>query len=651
MRASTPRPIAPQLAVPRRDSHEYLETIRKKTRKPIRITSAASYNREEPAVLNTPSGRRVSWASRAINCCALTTRKKSPPVSVRVPTPLSDECTPTRCKQRTRDDRRAPCEERREPSIFTFDPCAIAAFARETAEREAHGAVTRDCASSRLHASRESIGGASSEENSNAHAAHDSHAPREHINASSQRDSNYFSRLNFEDSSLRIRRCARRLTRATSPSPPLSKPPPIANPTSSHSIERLSNTAPNSRPIPFAAVSANAITPPMNSRDAIDVFSDAALGFVEFREACETLRSYEEMDVFIRGLDAQFRSDIERIGCHSTRDLLRARFARLLETHRALYEYAIIDCRESEPASTISSTGRREETTLCRLHVRSSFAAHAIAEMVRREFAARPEQEAPLILIVGHEPRPHVEAAPQQPTSSRSRRARTRPLPSRRRQTSARQTRTLAKKPPASHRPTLAPRRRARLTCRSHRPHLRRRHVVAAAVVCLTEDSRGSRERRDRARHQQRREARRREGAGRPFATPIRAALAARPRGPIIERRTYRTTASARCTAARSTATDRNAAVRSTATDRCAAVGPTTSDRRTAIYATAPARCASLRPPATDRHDPLRAIAAVRRARTLHTAAGHPICARAHRTRHRLEVRATRAQAAPVVAA
>ena len=179
VRASTPRPISPQLAVPRRDSHEYLETIRKKTRKPIRITSAASYNREEPAVLNTPSGRRVSWASRAINCCALSARKKSPPVSIRVPTPLSDECTPTRCKQRTRDDRRAPCEERREPSIFTFDPCAIAAFARETAEREAHNAVTRDCASSRLHASRESIGGAFSEENSNVHAAHDSHAPRD----------------------------------------------------------------------------------------------------------------------------------------------------------------------------------------------------------------------------------------------------------------------------------------------------------------------------------------------------------------------------------------------------------------------------------------------------------------------------------------
>ena len=147
------------------------------------------------------------------------------------------------------------------------------------------------------------------------------------------------------------------------------------------------------------------------------MFSNAALGFVEFRVACEVLRSFEETDVFIRGLDHRFRRDIERIGCESTRDLLRVRFSRLPETLRALYEYSVIDCRETEPAMSLSSTGQREESTICRLHVRSCYAALAIAEMVRREFAARPEQEAPQVLIVAHEPRPHAESTPHPPTS------------------------------------------------------------------------------------------------------------------------------------------------------------------------------------------------------------------------------------------
>ena len=124
---------------------------------------------------------------REINCCAMTTRKAAPPVSTRVCRPQSEENAVTRSKQSAHetaafarddiawaDDRRELCEERR---IFTFEPCAIAAFARETAERESHGAMTRDCASQRVHTSqRESIGRAHfAETTAIARTAHDSY--------------------------------------------------------------------------------------------------------------------------------------------------------------------------------------------------------------------------------------------------------------------------------------------------------------------------------------------------------------------------------------------------------------------------------------------------------------------------------------------
>ena len=381
-----------------------------------------------PQYSNTSSGRRVSWASRAINCCAMSTRKKSPPVSSECPRPQSEECMSSRVTAPQSDecepiadslhDRREPCDDRREPSKFTFDPCAIAAFARETAARESHRIVTRDCASHRLHASRESIGSAHNDDTANARAAHDSHDSRRHIITSSQRDSNYSSRLNFESSALRNRRLTRLLPRTPSTSPSSTYPPPIAICISSRPAEPTPRAAPTSHSISFVAVSANSITPPMDPRDATEVFSTAALGFVDFRAACEVLRSCESMDVFIRGLDAQFRRDIARSGYNSIRELLRARFARLPETLRALYEYAIVDCREAAPAMTVSSSGRREESTLCHLHVRSCSAALAMAEMIRREFATRPEHEAPQILIVAHEPSPHAETTAQPPTSA-----------------------------------------------------------------------------------------------------------------------------------------------------------------------------------------------------------------------------------------
>ena len=320
-------------------------------------------------------------------------RKATPPVSTRAPAPQAEECMSARCKQLACDDRCVTCDDRRETSKFTYDACAIAAFARETAERKSH-----DYASQRLHTSRhETIVGTHNDDAANARAAHDSHDSRRDIIADSQRCSNYSYRLNFESSALRRRRLARLL--------PL----------------------PTSQSIFFAAVSANSFTPSMDPRDATEVFSTAALGFIDFRAACEVLRSCEAMDVLIRGLDAQFRRDIARSGCNSIRELLRTRFARLPETLRALYEYAIVDCREAAPAMTVSSSGRREESTLCRLHVRSCYAALTMAEMVRREFATRPEHEAPQILIVAHESSQHAETAAQPLPSADASEPRARP--------------------------------------------------------------------------------------------------------------------------------------------------------------------------------------------------------------------------------
>ena len=97
-----------------------------------------------------------------------------------------------------------------------------------------------------------------------------------------------------------------------------------------------------------------------------------------------------------------------------------------------------------------------------------------MAELIRREFAARPEHEKPQILIVAHDLSWPAETAPQSLTSRAHRStapAAQPPSPPRRHpRTPARQVRLCSKKPLASHRPTRAPRRRARRTRRSSRP-------------------------------------------------------------------------------------------------------------------------------------------------------------------------------------
>ena len=356
VRASTPRPNSPQTAAPRRDSNAHLDAVRKKPRTVIRITSAASKAHARPAVPGIASDQRVTWAPRQVNCCAMTSRKASPPVSLCTPPPQREECT-----ARTRD-KQVAADDRRDPSVFTFEPRAIAAFARETAARESHDTVTRDCASQRVHASRESIGGAHSADTATARAAHDSYELAEAYNRVTRiADSNYSFRLNIANSSLRNRRLARLLPRSSAPLRVFE----LAADCASHLeySDRLDLSRQPRRHARFRSPQSprTQYTPPMDPRDAAEIFSTAAFGFVDFRAACEVLRSCDAVDLVIRGLDAQFRRDIARRGCNSIRDFLRAHFAKLPETLRALYEYAIVECREAAPALTLSSSGRRED--------------------------------------------------------------------------------------------------------------------------------------------------------------------------------------------------------------------------------------------------------------------------------------------------
>ena len=209
---------------------------------------------------------------------------------------------------------------------------------------------TRDCASQRVHTSqRESIGRAPFADTTDALAAHDSYAPQEHIITRSHRDSNYSLRLTIADSALRLRRLTRTSLRST------------AHLDSSTATISITREAPPSHSIPIAAVSANTVSPPMDPCDAASIFGSAAFGFCDFRAACEVLRSCDETELTIRGIDAQFRREIAATGSNSIRDLLRAHFARLPEMLRALSEFSIIECREDVPALTLTSSGRRED--------------------------------------------------------------------------------------------------------------------------------------------------------------------------------------------------------------------------------------------------------------------------------------------------
>ena len=289
------------------------------------------------------------------------------------------------------------------PVYFHSSSCAIAAFAREVAERESRDTVARNCATQRLHAcQRESIGRALYDDTATAHAAHDSHDSRMHINRVLAPQFELFVLINIANSELRNRRLSRFYSRLSATSPSSSSPPSIPNPIAITAPDSIPRTPPISRSIPIAAVSANSISPPMDPRDAAEIFSNAAFGFADFRVACEMLRDCDEVDLVIRGLDAQFRRDIASTGSNSIRDFLRAHFAKLPEILRALYEYAIVECREAAPALSLSSTGQREEIALCCLHIRSCCAALAVAELFRREFSARPEHEKPQILVVAH---------------------------------------------------------------------------------------------------------------------------------------------------------------------------------------------------------------------------------------------------------
>ena len=376
--------------------------IRKKPRTAIRITSAASRDHASPAFLESASCLRVSWASRTVNCCAMFSRNATPPVCIRAPAAQREENESTRGERFAHEERCETRSDRRDACVFSFEPRAIAAFARETAERESRDTVARDCVSHRMRTSRESIGHALYADTATAHDAHDSHDSRKHKTACTHRNSNYSLRLSLANSELRNRRLSRVHSRSSATSPSSSSPPSIPIPISSTLTDSIPRTPPISRSIPIAAVSANSISPPMDPRDAAEIFSSAVFGLPDFRAACETLRNCAEVDLVIRGLDAQFTRDIANTGANSMRDFLRSRFAKLPETLRALYEYAIVGYRDAAPALSISSSGHREEVALGCLHVRSCCAALSIVELFRSEFAARPEHEKPQILVVPH---------------------------------------------------------------------------------------------------------------------------------------------------------------------------------------------------------------------------------------------------------
>ena len=399
--ASTPKSSEPQLATRRRDSQSHLEPIRKKSRAAVQITSAAS---RDHAI--SVASKRGAWAPQAVNCCALSTRVVTPPVCKRAPAAHSESHDVTQDKQVARGDHDLTVE----PCVFTFETSAIKAFAHEC---ESRAAVRHDYAISRVHAGPVSIGHALYADSEIARAARDPCDSRRHKTECKLREPNYSFRLNIDSSALRNRRLSRVYSRTSTSSPPTSSLFSVSDFISSIPHVSIPRSPPKLHSSTITTGSANTKPPPMDQHDAAAIFSNAAFGFADFRVACEMLRDCAEVDLVIRGLDAQFGRDIATTGSNSIRDFLRSHFAKLPEIVRALYEYAIIECREATPAVSISVTGQREETSVCSLHIRSCYAALVVVELIRREFAARRDLERLQLLIVAHTSKAPSESAPQ----------------------------------------------------------------------------------------------------------------------------------------------------------------------------------------------------------------------------------------------
>jgi hypothetical protein len=416
----TPRSQAPHFEASRRDSNCVLDAVRKKPSAVMRITSAASKLHARPIVSRIANEQRGTQTQRVVNCCAMLSRKAPPPVSLCTPPPQSAECTVSSGNQRASDDRR-------DPSVFTFEPCAIAAFAHELSERETRGAMMRNCATRQVQARHESIGRALFAETASALAAHIPLELRVHINAHAPHDSQSSLRLSAAKKNLRSRRLARLFSRSLTPNPSSSNPPITA-----HSDSRTAHTdsftrgAPESRSIPIAAISANAVTPPMNPRDSSEIFNSAAYGFGDFGSACEALRGCDEADLIVRGPCASTRRDAASSNTIAIRELLRVHFAKFSEVLRTLFEFAIIEIREATQGLSLTETGQPEVFELGRVRVRSYHAALTIAEVIRREYSARPANERPQFLIVAHdETRPAETVSLTQRSREQPERART----------------------------------------------------------------------------------------------------------------------------------------------------------------------------------------------------------------------------------
>lgn len=66
------------------------------------------------------------------------------------------------------------------------------------------------------------------------------------------------------------------------------------------------------------------------------------------------LRCYDEKELIVRGLDASSQQDAAGPSAVTIRDLLCAQFASFVELLRALFEFAIVEIRESAHGASLT---------------------------------------------------------------------------------------------------------------------------------------------------------------------------------------------------------------------------------------------------------------------------------------------------------
>ena len=361
--SATSLPRAPNTAV--NDPQQHADMMRKKPIKPVIITNAALRGcfKSRRSRVRKAVAKRVTWAPRLVNCCALVCRSKQSNKSVGIgseenasaansPAPASTASVPERT--------RAPCAA---PQFFTFEASEIAAFAHATAARDAHETITRTRATFEQAACQPLPACSAQCTEVTTNGAHESRAACSYKRSEARCESADFLATDLSHSFLFSRRSARSAVRS-SPS----------------------------------ATSSSAL---MDPNDAAATLSAALTDSISREDAIAALRGFDVVDVLIRGLDAHFLQDVERLGCRSHRDFLFHRLSGLPDSIRPLYEYAVLSASETEsPARVWLPNGNREATIMFRIRVRSLFLAESVAAMFRREFNARLDGAQPYIEFV-----------------------------------------------------------------------------------------------------------------------------------------------------------------------------------------------------------------------------------------------------------